>query len=788
MLELPTLPAAESVTLINTVPSAMAELLRLGDLPEGVRTVNLAGEPLPASLVGEVLARGRVQRVFDLYGPSEDTTYSTCAERFPEAPSTIGRPLANKQAYILDGILEPVPVGVAGDLYVGGAGVARGYLNRPELTAERFLPNPFQDASGARIYKTGDRARYLPDGNIQFLGRLDDQVKVRGYRIELGEVEAVMREHPAVLEAVAAIREGGSPGARLVGYVVPTSLESSSLEEPVDSPSQDLEQVEKWQAVWEGVYGERLDPDPAFNIVGWNSSYTGQPLPPEEMREWVDRTVDRILSLQPSRALEIGCRTGLVLLRVAPRCSRYTGTDFSASVIAQLEEAIRRPEVRLPPIQLFARSAEDFQGIPPRDFDTVIFNSVIQYFPSVEYLLRVMEGAVEAVSDGGSIFIGDVRSLPLLEAFHLSVELERAPASLPLEELRRRVRRTVGQEGELVLDPGFFLALPQHLSRIGSVKLLPKAGRYDNELSRYRYDVILRIGPLADSARDVSWLDWREQALTPDGLRRLLGEESAATLGVRNVPNARVARDVRALELIRRPESLRTAGELRTVLEQSPPTGIDPTDLWLWSNELPYEVDLSWSSSSPTGDFDATFRRRNLESTRAPVRFPSESVPRKPWRAYATDPSRRFIARKLVPSLRAHLQEKLPDYMVPTAFVVLDELPRTPNGKVDRRALPAPDQGAGSRESIFPGTADTRRENAGGDLEGDPLGRPDQSRRQFFRARRPLVAGDSARLARRRVVRPPDAAAPGLREADPGRLCEGGRGQSRRSGASGGHS
>ena len=219
VLELATLPAAEAVTLINTVPSAMTELLRLGDLPGGVRTVNLAGEPLPSSLVREVLAHGRVQRVFDLYGPSEDTTYSTCAERSPDGPSTIGRPLANKQVYILDGALEPAPVGVAGDLYIGGAGVARGYLNRPKLTAEKFLPDPFRDASGARIYKTGDRARYLPDGNIQFLGRLDDQVKIRGYRIEMGEIETALGQYPGVRASVVLARE--EQGLKeLVGYLV----------------------------------------------------------------------------------------------------------------------------------------------------------------------------------------------------------------------------------------------------------------------------------------------------------------------------------------------------------------------------------------------------------------------------------------------------------------------------------------------------------------------------------------------------------------------------------------
>jgi amino acid adenylation domain-containing protein len=202
------------LSLINTVPSAMAELLRLECLPRSVRVVNLAGEPLAQTLVQQLYEQGGIERVYDLYGPTEDTTYSTYALRSGEQAATIGRPIANTQVYLLDGLLQPVPIGVAGELYLGGAGLARGYLNRPELTAEKFIPNPYGEA-GTRLYKTGDLARYQADGQLQYLGRGDQQVKVRGYRIELGEIEAALREHPSVRDAVVVVHE-----RRLVAYVV----------------------------------------------------------------------------------------------------------------------------------------------------------------------------------------------------------------------------------------------------------------------------------------------------------------------------------------------------------------------------------------------------------------------------------------------------------------------------------------------------------------------------------------------------------------------------------------
>src|SRR5262249_47194204 len=152
-------------------------------------------------------------------GPSEDTTYSTAALRQPHGQSTIGHPITNTRAYILDAAGQPVASGDAGELHLGGDGLARGDLDRPDLTAERFFPAPFSARAGARLYKTGDRARVLPDGQIAFLGRIDHQVKLRGFRIELGEIEAALVAHPLVRDAVAVVREDRAQDPRLVAYV-----------------------------------------------------------------------------------------------------------------------------------------------------------------------------------------------------------------------------------------------------------------------------------------------------------------------------------------------------------------------------------------------------------------------------------------------------------------------------------------------------------------------------------------------------------------------------------------
>ncbi|MES2296924.1 MAG: amino acid adenylation domain-containing protein, partial [Pseudomonadota bacterium] len=210
-------------SLINTVPSAIEALLAGGHIPACVKTVNLAGEALKQSIVDKLYGSG-VEAVHDLYGPSEDTTYSTYVLRQWHGQNSIGRPIHNSQMYVLNQARQLAPRGVAGELHIGGAGLARGYLDRPDLTAEKFIANPYAaqcaDGAGAIIYKTGDLVRYLPDGELEYLGRIDHQVKIRGFRIELGEIENALASHALVADAVVLAREVAPGDKRLVAYVV----------------------------------------------------------------------------------------------------------------------------------------------------------------------------------------------------------------------------------------------------------------------------------------------------------------------------------------------------------------------------------------------------------------------------------------------------------------------------------------------------------------------------------------------------------------------------------------
>ncbi len=219
-LELPHLPSAGRVTFLNSVPTTMSALAGMNAIPPSVKCVHLAGEPFPVSLVDQLQKSLPEAQIVDSYGPTETTVYSTSNRRYPGEPATIGRPLANTQIYILDANLQPVPPGVPGQIYIGGEGVARGYLGQAELTAERFVTLDRLPQAG-RVYMTGDLAKYRADGNIESLGRIDQQVKVRGFRIELGEIESVLRKHDSIAEAAVFVHHDALLGDSLAAFVVP---------------------------------------------------------------------------------------------------------------------------------------------------------------------------------------------------------------------------------------------------------------------------------------------------------------------------------------------------------------------------------------------------------------------------------------------------------------------------------------------------------------------------------------------------------------------------------------
>ncbi|WP_194813355.1 non-ribosomal peptide synthase/polyketide synthase [Nocardia sp. XZ_19_385] len=696
--EIARLVETRSVTKMFATPPLLSALADHSDsLPgnpfQSLRQVNTGADSLTRGLVETLRARWGDIRIDNLYGPTEatvDVTALSVPGEIAGAVVPIGAPVANTRVYVLDSWLAPVPIGVAGELYVAGEQLARGYLGKTGLTAARFVADPF-DPAGGRLYRTGDVVRWNALGQLEFAGRSDDQVKIRGFRVEPGEVETILAQHPSVSRAVVVAREIDAGGKQLIGYVVADRSGPAVGED---------ELVGQWRRVYDDLYADadidqpELEPMAEFGagFEGWNSSYTGKPIPLEQMREWRAATVERIRGLGLGRVLEIGVGSGLLLSQVAPDCAEYWATDLAPATITALRRQLGDLDAGWADrVELRAQAADDVTGLPEGYFDTVVLNSVIQYFPSQAYLRTVLERVAGLLAPGGAVFVGDVRNFALLEEFATAVQISRNGGEDPVA-VDDRVRRDIAAEQELLLAPEYFSELCRDAAGFGAVAIELKRGYSVNELTRYRYDVVLHKNPVTPiSVAGVPEFEFRDIA----GLRKLLRAQHGEGIRVTGIPHAGLLGQIDAARRIRAghpvPEddrtSVRTAafeGTLDAAADRAG-VGLLPEDLHVLGQELGYTTAVTWSAEP--GRMEAIFLESGTMAGNALT-----DVYRTPTAAgalggHANNPQAGLLAAEV----RRWVAERLPEFMVPATVLVLDALPLTASGKLDRKALPDPE-------------------------------------------------------------------------------------------------
>ncbi|WP_393071935.1 amino acid adenylation domain-containing protein [Streptomyces sp. LN704] len=540
-----------------------------------LRTVLFGGEACDPRRVRQVLAAGGPERQLHVYGPTETTTFATWHEVTGVAKDArtvpIGRPLGATVAVVVTADGRPAAPGGSGELLLGGPGLATGYLDRPELTAQRFVEDRFT-SGGGRLYRTGDLVRLREDGEMEFTGRVDNQIKLRGFRIELGEIESVLTAHPAVSEAVVSVHttpentantantestestesaesaENAAGGERrLVAHVVPAAHRAAARES---------EQLTEWKEIYETLYDDAAGAAYGENFAGWNSSYDARPIPLEQMRQWRAATVERIRELGGRRVLEIGVGTGLLMAELAgaPECEEYWATDFSASVIEALRAQTGADERLRGKVRLSCRAADDLDGLPAGHFDTVVVNSVVQYFPHLAYLRSVVEGVLPLLAPGGSVLLGDVRNLDLAPCLQTGVELaSRAGQPRPGDgaDVWRAVEQRVALETELLLSPALFAAWARELPAVRAVDVRVKRGGAHNELTRYRYEAVLSTAAPALDLSPAPRLVWGRDAASPVGVEAYLRTRRPAAVRLAAVPNRRVHGEWTAMRALR---------------------------------------------------------------------------------------------------------------------------------------------------------------------------------------------------------------------------------------------
>ncbi|PSL44995.1 amino acid adenylation domain-containing protein [Chitinophaga niastensis] len=672
---------ADGITILELVPSHLSELLQeeTGVSLKQLKYMVVTGEAVHQSLLKQWFNHrdyGRIP-VVNAYGPTEasdDITHYIMREAPLRTNIPLGKPIQNLRIYILDSLYQLCPVGITGEICVAGIGVGRGYLNNPGLTADRFVKDPFNPT--VRMYRTGDLGRWLPDGNIEYLGRVDDQVKIRGFRIELGEIEAVLQQSELVNQAAILVRQDNSSQKKLVGYYVPES-QTVKVKEALLFQQQEND----WHELWETEYArtEEVGKTAAeFNLTGWNDSFSGMAIPEDDMREWLNDIVEVILSAPITSMLEIGCGAGLIYYQMVGHIEKYTGIDFSSVSIGTIRQRISMGDRNYPVTILKTGAAHEITLDADETTDLIIINSVVQYFPGENYLSDVLDKCMPFLKRGGRIVLGDIRDNRLQKLFKCRLNLEKFQPRAGIREFCWKVDEELLKEEELCLSPEYFYRLQKRYPEITDIDIQRQKGTYINELSLYRYTVVIHVG-IEKEVMAPLWQRWDEIS-DIESIRKQINN-NAAVIALQDVPDPRLWKE-RLLENGLKDPSVLSVGDLMACIAQPDKNTLGVNELLfaarnrgyhcrLLLNEQPLKINLLLELQ-PFPGFIAPVNSKSADTS---------------YCITANVPMYAKIAELLSQDIRKKLLQQLPDYMVPTDLIALQHLPLTGNGKIDRKFL-----------------------------------------------------------------------------------------------------
>ncbi|KAK1250213.1 hypothetical protein MKX08_010216 [Trichoderma sp. CBMAI-0020] len=681
---------------VNNIPSILQQL----------EVLVIGGDRLDGqdSIAAQTLVRAGV---FNAYGPTENGVISTVytIEKndsfFNGVP--IGRPINNSGAYIMDSCQQIVPIGVVGELVVTGDGLARGYTD-PSLDAGRFVQVVI-GGQAVRAYRTGDQGRYRPgDGQIEFLGRMDQQIKIRGHRIEPAEIERAILSQVSVRDAVVVIRDHESQEPEMVGFVVTQDDDHTAEQEEAGG------QVEGWNDFFESnTYADidTIDQSAIGNdFKGWTSMYDGNEIDKTEMHEWLDDTMRTLLDGQaPGHVLEIGTGSGMILFNLGAGLQRYVGLEPSKSAATFVTKVIESIPALDGRANVHVGSATDIGQLDGFYPELVVLNSVVQYFPSSAYLEQLVDTLVRKPGVQ-RIFFGDIRSLATNKHFLAARALHALGNKSTKGAVRQKMAEMEEREEELLVDPAFFTMLEKrHPNHIRHVEILPKKMQATNELSAYRYAAIIHIRgseeqdkPLYQIKMD-EWIDFQESRVDQHTLLSLLKDSTdALTIAISNIPYSKTIFERHIVDSL---DEESAESETQNLLDGAAwisavradaesCSSLSAIDLVRLGEEAGFRVEVSAARQwSQHGALDAVFHRYDLHSQkgdRALIRFPTDNQVRASV-SLTNRPLQRLQSRRFVSKIREQLQSLIPSYMVPSHIALIDQMPLNANGKVDRKSL-----------------------------------------------------------------------------------------------------
>ncbi len=651
------------ISVLKLTPSHLTMLKHEQDRIQGgrcVETLIVGGEQLTYEHLNWLFDKNMVGCVINEYGPTETVVgcmnYKITQRGHGIVP--IGKEFRGNQIYLLGQDLTPITApSCRGEIYIGGNQVSLGYLNSARLTAESFIPDFISGRPGGRLYKTGDLAEYDDRGELIYRGRSGKQVKLNGFRIELGDIEASVQECEHISDVVATVSEDKVP--QLVVYAV-----YGAGHDEVKSG------LDVWQQLYNDLYQEA---DPG-DFLGWNNSFDGTRIQDFEMEAWVDDVASKVGAFSPKSCLELGCGNGNILSKLAPGADVYVASDISPFALELVKSRIEKKSFQAR-VRYAAGDALTVLTNETDSFDAIVASSVVQYFGSKEYLDQVIDLALERLNEGGVLYIGDVRCKELQQVFYYDM----SSISSDVDDYVSLIYWKARFEKELFVSPEYFRTIEKGRPNLNlRVCILPKYVPYTNELTVYRYDVILLKGETNNSRgrgrRHVHWSGGGFDRSSVETLIRKFPGDNIAVTGL----------SCEWLSAVAQSWKLVKSTIENTSSDAEPPhalAAIDPYQLSQLSSSLGREINVELYvgdavsgcavTISHPGEWGGEKYRWEL-ADKSHIGIPNQ---------YIYD---KYKREKLLSSLK----QSLPAYMVPSSIVFLEDIPLTTNGKLDKAKLP----------------------------------------------------------------------------------------------------
>ncbi len=643
------------ISLMQATPISWQILLKHEWHNNGLLKILIGGEKLSTRLANAL--NYQKGNIFNMYGPTETSMWSMyyrLEQPLVSHSVPLGEALANTTIYLLDENFNPVPPGKEGQICIGGQGLARGYLNNPALTHEKFIIHP---ESGERLYQTGDLAVLDKDNLIYYIGRRDDQFKLNGIRIESGEIEKFIEQETFVKKAIVKIHEQDNYFKVLSAYIeIDEAKAFNSCSDIIEDIS-----INPIKNIYNSIYCQASAyENELINNSGWHSTFTGQALLPQELKESYQFLESTISKSDLSAVLEIGSGAGSLLKTFIDKVGKYTVVEISEQSINYIKNQLSATQ--LEKITFKNQSIIDINE--EKNYSCVIINSVIQYLPSINYLITSLKKIIKACADACTIIIGDVRSLELMEVFLL--------------KKNNKPTYYRNREGEIVLSPNFFIALKDEIPEISAVDIAVKSGVYENELNYFRYDVILHINkPILFQTPIIVNYDHNFDL---PGFQNLLKKNAETPLILKNIPNSAI------IKMLDNLESQHPLLVKKNLTEYRPGliTEIDTHKInYILTNYFEnHEKFIHYDSENPISKLEIYFYPKSQKMIRVHPNKPAFSYPH-----YGREPFNPRLQEFCFNKIKYNLAQHLISWIRPSVYIWVEKWPLTTNGKIDKKSL-----------------------------------------------------------------------------------------------------